>query len=90
MPAILPRARAARTRPVPASQAGQSHVEELTDEAIEESFPASDPPALSAVELAERVSNELLEQLLDEALRETFPASDPIAVSASVLIRSRL
>jgi hypothetical protein len=62
---------------------GPSHAERLLDEALEETFPASDP---IAAHLAEESSDALVEQQhvereLDIALELTFPASDPIAIS---------
>lgn len=64
--------------------------EETLDEALEESFPASDPPAparphrhSAAEEDARRkaCSEKAEDSLtLDEALDESFPASDPPAI----------
>jgi hypothetical protein len=65
----------------PASEASK-HREHLRDEALEETFPASDPASESPVEFADELSEDERHEecLLDEALEETFPASDPIAV----------
>jgi hypothetical protein len=56
--------------------------EALLDEAIEQTFPASDPiaelPASPESEKTAQCKDED-EALLDEAIEETFPASDPIA-----------
>lgn len=56
----------------------------LLDEAIEQSFPASDPtaelPASAVPEKMTQPSDED-EMLLDDAIELTFPASDPIAVT---------
>ena len=41
-----PKLQATRTRP-PEQAKGAEHEERLLDEAIDESFPASDPPAIS-------------------------------------------
>ena len=49
------------------------HIEELLDEALEETFPASDP-------IAVHVTLPAIDDALDEALDETFPASDPVAI----------
>ncbi|HJW54297.1 MAG TPA: hypothetical protein VJ577_03410 [Burkholderiaceae bacterium] len=59
--------------------------ESMLDEAIELTFPASDPtaelPASSGSEKDARCNDEE-ESMLDEAIDLTFPASDPIAVSS--------
>lgn len=77
------------------------HVEELLDEALEESFPASDPaevtlpleergPARSAKPVAAKAAGKSHDEaLLDEALDESFPASDPVAVSPAREVRKR-
>lgn len=70
------------------------HEEEVLDEALEESFPASDPIAVSterkkgntpprADQPAKQAGTPHAEEVLDEALEETFPASDPIAASSA-------
>lgn len=67
----------------------------LLDEAIELSFPASDPiaelPASAVPEEMAQCSDED-EGLLDEAIELTFPASDPIAVTPhdKLCVRPRL
>ena len=77
------------------------HVEELLDEALEESFPASDPAELTLPHEERgpaRVARPASakgpgkphdEALLDEALDESFPASDPVAVSPAREVRKR-
>jgi hypothetical protein len=74
--------------PPPAAECAK-HEEEVLDEALESTFPASDPIAeaapkctpeqLEVLEVEEEIT-EHEEFLLDEALELTFPASDPIAV----------
>jgi hypothetical protein len=58
--------------------------ESLLDEAIELTFPASDPaaelPAKACSEKAAHLQDEE-EGLLDEAIELTFPASDPISIT---------
>ena len=49
------------------------HIEDLLDEALEETFPASDP-------IAVHIGQPPFDEALDEALDETFPASDPVAI----------
>lgn len=70
--------------PTPAEDIGDQ--EERLDEALEESFPASDPPAaahitgaeVSGTKSARETAHDQAESdLLDEALDESFPASDP-------------
>ncbi len=51
----------------------------LLDEAIELSFPASDPPA--ELPHSATVVRDSQEAMLDAAIELTFPASDPIAIS---------
>ncbi|MFT0861386.1 hypothetical protein [Ancylobacter sp. G4_0304] len=61
--------------------------EKEIDETLEESFPASDPPAFTGVTGAEPPPREpkpepdYTEPEVDEALEESFPASDPPAFS---------
>ena len=67
----------------------------LLDEAIELSFPASDPTAeLPASAVSEKMAqcSDEDEGLLDEAIELTFPASDPIAVTPhdKLCVRPRL
>ncbi|MDR6951483.1 hypothetical protein J2X65_000831 [Ancylobacter sp. 3268] len=54
------------------------------DEALEESFPASDPPAFTGITGAVPIpetepASQPSEEDIDEALEESFPASDPPA-----------
>ena len=55
------------------TQLKEDPIERDLDEALQETFPASDPIAVAH----ERKAGEAE---LDEAVKETFPASDPIAV----------
>lgn len=55
--------------------------EALLDDAIELSFPASDPVAELPQAQVPAGARDSQEALLDEAIELTFPASDPIAVS---------
>lgn len=63
------------------------HQEALLDEAIEETFPASDPVAEHPEPLSSQqhvaVPNDEEEESLDDAIEMTFPASDPIAIPSS-------
>lgn len=69
---ITPAAKAVSSspKPTPASvpDLNKDRVERELDEALRESFPASDPIA---------VNPEAQDDGLDEALDESFPASDP-------------
>jgi hypothetical protein len=69
-----------------AKTSGAQHQQSLLDEASEESFPASDPPAVPAVsnEASNPENEDSEEHLLDEAVELTFPASDPIAISSEL------
>lgn len=53
----------------------------LLDDAIELSFPASDPIAQLPHTAASKQVCDSQEALLDAAIELTFPASDPIAIS---------
>jgi len=71
----------------PSSGEKGRHEERMLDEALEDTFPASDPVAEHPVEgksCEETILEEEIiqheEYLLDEALEMTFPASDPIAI----------
>jgi hypothetical protein len=65
------------------------HEENLLDEALESTFPASDPVTETQPKIASerevilQAEEEVIQHeefLLDEALELTFPASDPIAI----------
>ncbi|HEX2531332.1 MAG TPA: hypothetical protein VHK70_07650 [Burkholderiaceae bacterium] len=67
-----------------ASEDAEQREESILDEAIELSFPASDPPVERPVSARTRgaaACEDDEELLLDEAIELTFPASDPIALS---------
>ncbi|ARP96116.1 hypothetical protein [Bordetella genomosp. 13] len=54
--------------------------EQDLDEALEETFPASDPIAVPADHDADAAKiRKTRERQMDEALEDTFPASDPVA-----------
>jgi len=58
------------------------HEEKLIDEAVDETFPASDPISPDAgKDVARRVPEDEQEADLDDALDDTFPASDPVSIT---------
>lgn len=68
-----------------------THVEEVLDNALDDSFPASDPvAAVDPVPLATEKSREKAvqqtakEELLDAGIEMSFPASDPVSVSSGI------
>jgi hypothetical protein len=59
------------------------HDEHLLDNALDDTFPASDPVAELPAP-ADLTEKEMIkEELLDDALELTFPASDPLSISSS-------
>lgn len=72
----------AAQQPRPGSAAAD-HEEALLDEAVDETFPASDPIAdLPAAQLdcPSLPGDDAGEDQLDDAIAMTFPASDPVAI----------
>jgi len=63
----------------------QEHQEDILDEAIEETFPASDPISPDSgkdpVGKKKAGQEDAQEEELDDALEDTFPASDPVSIS---------
>jgi hypothetical protein len=63
----------------------QEHREDILDEAIEETFPASDPISPDSgkdpVGKKKAGQEDGQQEELDDALEDTFPASDPVAIS---------
>ncbi len=72
-------------KPVDSGKEHQTHQEDVLDEAIEETFPASDPISPDSGKHPTRrkspAKEDHEEHELDEALDETFPASDPVSIS---------
>lgn len=68
------------------SNNAEEHTEALLDEAVDETFPASDPvaemPGMHGSQQYCAGSDEE-EESLDHAIEMTFPASDPIAIPSS-------
>lgn len=84
----------AQDTPFPTREDHPRQGEEALDNALEESFPASDPvsvttdkptsdkaPAADNGKTAEPQPAEHKEQTLDEGVEESFPASDPVSIS---------
>lgn len=64
----------------------EERTEALLDEAVDESFPASDPVAEMPSKQGSQqygAGNDEEEESLDHAIEMTFPASDPIAIPSS-------
>ncbi|WP_076592721.1 hypothetical protein [Herminiimonas arsenitoxidans] len=68
------------------ASASESHSREerQLDDALEQTFPASDPVAEMPTETAASEGEVAKETLLDIAIEMTFPASDPISVSSGI------
>jgi hypothetical protein len=63
----------------------ERHHETLLDEAVRETFPASDPVAPPKEFVSDDTTEVTAEDaLLDAAVEMTFPASDPISITSSV------
>ena len=77
-PAVDRRAVADRRKPMQADKKREA-VERQLDDALDDSFPASDPPShdVKAKRKLQRVRKR--EAALDDALDDSFPASDPIS-----------
>lgn len=58
--------------------------EQALDDALEGTFPASDPVAETPCDEATAECEEAGESMLDNAIEMTFPASDPISVDAGI------
>lgn len=62
------------------------HKEDILDEALEETFPASDPisPDSGKDPVGKKMAGQedAQEEELDDALEDTFPASDPVSITA--------
>ncbi len=59
-----------------------AHGERMLDEALDDTFPASDPVAELPTPSKLTEKEVVKEGLLDDALEFTFPASDPISISS--------
>lgn len=58
------------------------HQERLIDEAVDETFPASDPISPDTGKgVNKQIPEDELEADLDDALDDTFPASDPVSIA---------
>ncbi|VVD74462.1 hypothetical protein PCA20602_00774 [Pandoraea capi] len=68
-------------KPGPQQPHKEDEVERDLDEALEETFPASDPVSIE-IDKPRRVpaSKSSVAKRLDEGLEETFPASDPVSI----------
>ncbi|AJP57485.1 hypothetical protein UC34_11540 [Pandoraea vervacti] len=68
-------------KPSPQRPDKEDEVERDLDEALEETFPASDPVSIE-VDKPKRgsASKSPVTKRLDEGLEETFPASDPVSI----------
>jgi hypothetical protein len=76
--------------PAPVTQVAPSktvdaavHDEHLLDNALDDTFPASDPVAELPASAHLTEKEMVKEELLDDALEFTFPASDPLSISSS-------
>lgn len=67
-----------------ARPAAQSHDEQLLDDALKDTFPASDPIAEPSPQEGFSARRMAKEVLLDEGIEMTFPASDPVSVASSI------
>lgn len=61
-----------------------THDEDLLDDALEATFPASDPVAEIPSDSAPSRQEKAKDELLDTALDLSFPASDPISVTSGI------
>lgn len=65
-----------------------SHEENLLDNALDDTFPASDPvaevPLATEKSGQKSVQQTAKEELLDVGIEMTFPASDPVSVSSAI------
>lgn len=73
MKSSIPSTKESQPRPENPRQSSE-HVEEQLDNALDDTFPASDPPAPVT---PDSTSQKRQEDALDEALEDSFPASDP-------------
>lgn len=67
-----------------AAPESHSREERQLDDALEQTFPASDPVAEMPTETVASEGEVAKETLLDIAIEMTFPASDPISVSSGI------
>lgn len=67
----------------PKSADAALHGEQVLDDALEDTFPASDPVAELPTPPNLTKKEKVKETLLDDALEFTFPASDPLSISSS-------
>ena len=68
----------------PSDPTPHTHGEELLDDALEATFPASDPVAEIAHDSEPSQQEKAKDVLLDTALDLSFPASDPISVTSGI------
>jgi tryptophan synthase alpha subunit len=66
------------------ASASHTRAEHTLDDALELTFPASDPVAEMPMETAASEGDVAKETLLDIAIEMTFPASDPISVTSGI------
>lgn len=62
----------------------KTHDEQLLDDALRDTFPASDPVAEPPQQEDVSARRKAKEALLDEGIEMTFPASDPVSVASSI------
>jgi hypothetical protein len=62
----------------------KTHDEQLLDDALTDTFPASDPVAELPHDEGLSAKRKAREGLLDDGIEMTFPASDPVSVASSI------
>ncbi len=60
------------------------HQQHLLDDALAQTFPASDPVAELPTATTKSEGERAKEDLLDDGIEMTFPASDPVSVSSGI------